>query len=393
VIKIRWPVAIAGLFFSLLAWFVFYTQSIVDTLQEESETITSLFAIVQEGIIDQDPDGWDRTLFNLQQRVIQSGIPLVVVDGDSVIQVQNEPFEFDLSDPKSQRQLLNFVEGLAQTHPPIAGAVEGQFIYFGDTPEVRRLGLQRWFLASGLLITTAIGFLVIRHQRRSESEKAWTAMARELAHQLGTPISSLQGWLELMRLPEDERPGSLDQNEVTDGIEEDLIRLERISRRFELVGRDPKLAPLQLREVVRDLETYLQARLPRLNKGVLLVVDIPGNLPDVMAHQVLLNWALENIVKNALDAMAGKGGEIRIKARHGSPGFLNLLIQDTGPGVPLELRDRIFEPGVSGKSHGWGVGLTLSRRIIEGAHHGRIALLEGPERGATFEIRIPTART
>jgi two-component system, sporulation sensor kinase D len=111
-----------------------------------------------------------------------------------------------------------------------------------------------------------------------------------------------------------------------------------------------------------------------------------------MAHEVLLTWALENIVKNALDAMAGKGGEIRIKARQGPPGFLTVLIQDTGPGVPMELRDRIFEPGISGKSRGWGVGLTLSRRIVEGAHHGRIALLEGAQRGATFEIRIPIVR-
>lgn len=392
-IKVRWSVALAGLFFSLLAWFVVYTQSIVDTLRDESEIITSMFAIVQEGIQDQDPAGAEKALFNLQRRVIESGIPLVVLDGDSVIGVENPPFDVDLQDPESQRRLLAFISGLAETHPPIAGAVPGQWVYYGDTPKVRRLRMQRWFLASGLLITTAIGFLVVRHQRRSESEKAWTAMARELAHQLGTPISSLQGWLELMRLPPEERPGSLDENQVADGIEEDLLRLERISRRFELVGRDPTLEPLQLREVMRELETYLQARLPRLNKGVLLVVDIPGNLPDVMGHPVLLTWAFENIVKNALDAMAGKGGEIRIKARLGAPGFLNVLIQDTGPGVPLELRDRIFEPGVSGKSRGWGVGLTLSRRIIEGVHHGRIALLEGAERGATFEIRIPLART
>jgi signal transduction histidine kinase len=391
VIKIRWPVALAGLFFSLLAWYVFYTQSIVDTLRTESEVITSMFAIVQEGILAGE-NGPENALFKLQQRVINSGVPMLVVDGDSVTGVENLPFDYDLSSEVSQRELLDFIDGLPEGHERIRGAVEDQWIYYGDTPAVRRMRWQPYLLVGGLLITTAIGFLVIRHQRRSESEKAWTAMARELAHQLGTPISSLQGWLELMRLPPEERPGSLNENEVAAGIEEDLVRLERISRRFELVGRDPKLEPLQLRTVVRELESYLQARLPRLNKGVLLVVDIPGNLPDVMAHEVLLTWALENIVKNALDAMAGKGGEIRIKARQGPPGFLTVLIQDTGPGVPMELRDRIFEPGISGKSRGWGVGLTLSRRIVEGAHHGRIALLEGAQRGATFEIRIPIVR-
>jgi signal transduction histidine kinase len=115
-------------------------------------------------------------------------------------------------------------------------------------------------------------------------------------------------------------------------------------------------------------------------------------MPEILGSEVLLSWALENVVKNALDALAGRGGEIQLKARRGPSGWLQLRIHDTGPGVDPEVRDKIFEPGVSGKARGWGVGLTLSRRIIEVTHKGHIFLLSSEGEGATFEIRIPTAR-
>ena len=170
------------------------------------------------------------------------------------------------------------------------------------------------------------------------------------------------------------------------------MRLEKISHRFELIGREPELESLDLREVVSELERYLQARIPRLRSGVQLVLDIPKNLPPVMGNDMLLTWALENVVKKALDALAGTGGEIRIKARQEHAGWISLRIQDTGPGVPLELRDSLFDPGVSSKSSGWGVGLTLSRRIIEGVHKGRISLLDGAGGGALFNVMLPVAR-
>jgi signal transduction histidine kinase len=306
--------------------------------------------------------------------------------------VENLPFDADIFIPGGQEQVRAYVRGLDATgHEPINGA-GGTLIYFGDTPQLSGLRWIPWLQASGLMLTAFIGFLVIRYQRRAEQDKAWTAMARELAHQLGTPISSLQGWLELMGLPAEEKPEGLEGDAVAAGIEEDLVRLERISHRFELIGRDPDLESLDIREVVRDLEQYLQARLPRLASGVLLVVDVPKGMPEILGSEVLLSWALENVVKNALDALAGRGGEIRIKVRRGPSGWLHLRVQDTGPGVGLELRDTIFEPGVSGKARGWGVGLTLARRIVEVTHKGHIFLLNTEGEGATFEIRLPTAQ-
>ena len=405
-IRIRWPVALTTLFLVLFGWYLIYTQSLLVGLNENQELTSEVFRIAQELIQDpggsetsgsggrlRDVRGFENPLFELQEVIIESGVPMVWVNpADSVLSVENLPFDADIFTPEGQGLVKAYVRRLDATgREPVRGAA-GDLIYFGDTPQLSGLRWIPWLQASGLMLTALIGFLVIRHQRRAEQDKAWTAMARELAHQLGTPISSLQGWLELMSLPAEERPEGSEGDAVSAGIEEDLARLERISHRFELIGRDPDLQTLDIREVVRDLEQYLQARLPRLASGVLLVVDVPKGMPEILGSEVLLSWALENVVKNALDALAGRGGEIRLKVRRGPSGWLHLRIQDTGPGVDPEVRDTIFDPGVSGKARGWGVGLTLSRRIIEVTHRGHIFLLDSEGEGAIFEIRLPTAQ-
>ena len=405
-IRIRWPVALTTLFLVLFGWYLIYTQSLLVGLNENQELTSEVFRIAQELIQDpggsetsgsggrlRDVRGFENPLFELQEVIIESGVPMVWINpADSVLSVENLPFDADIFTSEGQGLVKAYVRRLDATgREPVRGAA-GDLIYFGDTPQLSGLRWIPWLQASGLMLTALIGFLVIRRQRRAEQDKAWTAMARELAHQLGTPISSLQGWLELMSLPAEERPDGSEGDAVSAGIEEDLVRLERISHRFELIGRDPDLQTLDIREVVRDLEQYLQARLPRLASGVLLIVDVPKDMPEILGSEVLLSWALENVVKNALDALAGRGGEIRLKVRRGPSGWLHLRIQDTGPGVDPEVRDTIFDPGVSGKARGWGVGLTLARRIIEVTHKGHIFLLDTEGEGAIFEIRLPTAQ-
>ena len=403
-IRIKWPVALATLFLALFGWYLIYTELLRVGLNENQRLMSEVFGIAQELIQDttgaerpgadgrlRDVPGFDNPLFALQEVIRRSGIPMIIISPtDSVTSVEN--FDADISTPEGQEQVKAYVRRIQATgHEPARGA-GGQLIYLGDPPQLSGLRWIPWFQASGLMLTALIGFLVIRYQRRAEQDKAWTAMARELAHQLGTPISSLKGWLEFMSLPVEERPGGVEGDAVAMGIEEDLRRLERVSHRFELIGRDPDLEILDIREVVRDLEQYLQARLPRLASEVLLVVDVPKDMPEILGSEVLLSWALENVVKNALDALAGRGGEISLKVRKGPSGWLHLRIHDTGPGVDPKLRDRIFEPGVSGKARGWGVGLTLSRRIIEVTHKGHIFLLNNEGEGATFDIRLPTAQ-
>lgn len=388
-IRIKWPVALATLFVLLLGWYLLYTQQIVEQVRGNSALLSRIFAEVQEGLVTQGNE--TQVLFNLQGIVRDAGVPLIVMGpGDTVLAHENLPFSVDANTPEGQERVRSYVRRLDAENPPI-GDPELMHIHYGDTPEVRRLRWIPWLQAGGLFLTVLIGFVVVRYQRRAEGEKAWTAMARELAHQLGTPLSSLQGWLEVLRLKPDERPGALGETEVADAIGEDIERLERISHRFELIGREPELESLSVRQVVSDLEQYLAARIPRLTKkGVELLVDVPPGLPRIMGNEVLLVWALENVVKNALDALAGRGGKITIYAREVGGRWVSLRIRDTGPGVDPAVRDNLFEPGVSSKPGGWGVGLALSRRIVEGVHDGRIELLEGME-GTTFQIRLPVA--
>ncbi|MFQ5537472.1 MAG: PAS domain-containing sensor histidine kinase [Gemmatimonadota bacterium] len=386
----KWPVVLATLFILLLGWYLLYTQQIVRALQADAETLTEIYNEVQAGLTSPDDSRADDALFRLQGIILESRVPFVLTGpGDTILAVRNLPFEADPSTPEGQARIREYVRRLDARNPPVGDPSTSQ-IHFGDSPEVRRLRWIPWLQAGGLLLTVAVGFTLIRAQRRAESERAWTSMARELAHQLGTPLSSLQGWLEVLKLPEKERPGALGEGEVADAIEQDLDRLERISHRFELIGREPELESLSLPEVVRGMDRYLAARLPRLGRGITLTVDLPDDLSRVKGNEVLLVWALENVVKNALDALAGRGGKITIYARDTGDGWVSLRIRDTGPGVNPEIRDRIFDPGVTTKTRGWGVGLALSRRIVEGVHGGRIELLEGME-GTTFQIRLPVA--
>ena len=387
----RWPLLLATLFLVFLGWYLIYMRAIGAALGENAETLTEIFAEVQRAVADPDPSRTDEMLFILQDLVLSTDIPIVITGPrDTVYAVENLPFEVDIRTRDGQMRVRDYVRSLDLRNPPI-GEPDDVRVHFGDPSIVRRLGWISSLQTGGLLLTVLIGFALIRAQRRADNERAWTSMARELAHQLGTPISSLQGWLEVLRLGPGERPGDLREGEVADAIQEDLVRLERISHRFELIGRDPELTRVSLHEVISDLERYLQSRLPRFGRGVELNVDVSPDVPAVMGNAVLLAWALENVVKNALDALAGRDGEIDIRAYEGDGDRIVLQIRDTGPGVDPEVRDRLFEAGVSTKSGGWGVGLALSRRIVEGVHRGRIELLDERPWGATFEIRLPRA--
>jgi signal transduction histidine kinase len=392
-IRIKWPVALATLFVLLLGWWLLYTQQIVQRVEENAALLSRVFAEVQGGLLAQSQTGETQALLNLQTMIVETEVPLVVMGpADTVLLHANLPFEADERTARGQEEIKAYVRILDAVNSPV-GDPNFVHIHYGQTPAVRRLVWIPRLQVGGLLLTALIGLLVVQTQRRAEGERAWTAMARELAHQLGTPLSSLQGWLEVLRLPRGERPGDLADAEIAGSIGEDLERLERISHRFELIGTEPELESLSVRQVVRDLEHYLAARIPRLaRKGIDLVVDVPPGLPRVKGNEVLLIWALENVVKNALDALAGRGGKITIYAREIGGDWVSVRIRDTGPGVDPEIRDKIFEPGVSSKPGGWGVGLALSRRIVEGVHRGRIELLETGE-GTTFQIRLPIAET
>jgi signal transduction histidine kinase len=382
---------LSALFLALLGWYLVYSQQIVRAFRADATTMTQIFAEVQSGLQDPDPGRANLALVRLQDLILGVGVPLVLVgEGDTILAAVNLPFSVDLSQIEGQERVRQYKNRLALRNPPV-GDPELGIIFFGDPPELQRLRWIPWLQASGLLLTFLLGVTVIRAQRRAEADRAWTAMARELAHQLGTPISSLQGWLEVLRLPAAERPRELMDDAIAIEIGEDVERLERVSRRFELVGREPPLEVVELTQVLGAVERYLRARIPRLGPGVQLEVVCPPELPPIRGSAVLLSWALENIVKNALDALAGRGGRIELRAHATEPGMVTLEVADNGPGIHPAIRDRLFDPGETTKASGWGVGLSLSQRIVERIHGGTLKVARtGPE-GTVFELRIPRA--
>ncbi len=387
----RWTLLLTVFFVALLAWSLVYADQIRRSLRENAESITQIYARALAGLNDPDPNASVEALWEVQGIILDARVPMILSGpGDSVLAVANLPFDADVRTPEGQALAREHVRVLDAANTPV-GSPSGTLLHFGDPPEALRLLYVPWLLAGGLLLTVLLGLTLIRAQRRADAERAWTSMARELAHQLGTPLSSLQGWMELLRLPQSERPGDMGALDISDHIEGDLERLERVSRRFELIGRTVALEPIRVTAVLDDLEQYLRARLPRLGPGVFLEVEVPDDLPPVNGNRVLLVWALENVVKNSLDALAGGGGKISIQAQRDGDRWIDLRLSDDGPGVPIEIRDRLFEPGVTTKSGGWGVGLALARRIVEGVHGGKMTLLDPVGPGAVFLVKLPRA--
>jgi signal transduction histidine kinase len=234
------------------------------------------------------------------------------------------------------------------------------------------------------------GWWIVRHNQRTERERIWAAMARESAHQMGTPLSSLAGWVEILRLPPEEREDMATLPAMAAEMEADLDRLEKVARRFEWIGRPVQKEPVDPRTLLRILERYVRVRLPHLGRSVEMTVDVAEDVPPVLGNSILLEWALENLVKNALDALAGTGGTVQITADARDDKRVSIRVADDGPGVNPAVRSTIFEPGVSTKKGGWGVGLSLARRIVEDVHGGRLALLP-TEKGAAFDMILPRA--
>jgi signal transduction histidine kinase len=385
----RWSVLLAVMFMAILAWYLVYTEQFVRAFRAETAILTRMYSEIQGGLGDPDAQAPEEALFRLQQIVVESGVPLVLSGpGDTILSAVNLPFEADVTTPEGQARVRAYASRLDLQRPPV-GNPALTLVHFGDRPELLRLRWIPWLQVAGLFITFLTGFFVLRWQREAAADRAWTSMARELAHQLGTPISSLKGWQEVLSVTPEARPAGIEEGEIAREILTDVDRLERVSRRFELIGRETPLEPLELSDVLAAVERYLTTRIPRLGPGVELRVDMHPDLPRIRGNDVLLTWALENVLKNALDAVAGRGGIITVRAFPGEPGWVTLQVRDTGPGVDPEIRDRIFEAGATTKSGGWGVGLSLARRIVERIHNGRIELVHSGSGGSTFQIRLP----
>jgi signal transduction histidine kinase len=265
-----------------------------------------------------------------------------------------------------------------------------QFVHYDESRLVKELRIFPWIqlLFVGLFI--GVGYLGFSYVRRSEQSNLWVGMAREAAHQLGTPISSLMGWVEVLRMPDlsDEQ-----RVEAVEEIENDVERLQRVANRFSDIGSMPKLERQSLAPIIEQTAAYIRRRLPQRGAKVTLEVDVPEGL-EVPVNEELFAWVIENLLKNALDAIDDEGRIALTAGEHDGRNGVWIEVEDTGSGIERSQWKNVFRPGYSTKKRGWGLGLSLARRVIEDYHGGTLRLADSTVgEGSTFRVELPEGKS
>ncbi len=357
---------------------VVFAALVARHLTRDARRASQSYAQVFRGLASPGEGGATDALLQQAVEIRREGIPIVVTDAaGAATDTANMPGPMKLDSP----EMRAFVATLDQLNPPLVAPAVGT-IHFGAPPVRRTL---RWILAlmvASLLAVVGAAVLARRADVRSSQDRVFVAMARESAHQLGTPLTSLAGWIEQLRASPE--PAT---REMAEHIAADYRRLERVSRRFERIGQPPRQERVDVGALATAAAAYFRPRLPKLANTVQIEVSVESKAPVVQGDPLLLEWALEALVKNAVDALKGRSGRIRLGVTD-EPEHVVLTVEDDGPGVPQPIATDLFEPGVTTKTGGWGLGLALTRRIVEEGFQGRVQL-EPSAAGARFAMRLP----
>ena len=307
----------------------------------------------------------------------KNSIPMIVVDKKNRLLFSN-----NIDQKKIKKDSISYINKLIDDFSLINEPIEIKFennfyqkLYYGNSKLVTQLKL---YPVAFLIIISILILLIFMYYRSSQialENKLSSAMAKETAHQLGTPISSLLGWLMVLEENYD--------SETLNKMNKDVERLKTISERFSKIGAIPEKKPYKLSSIVDEIVEYMRIRIPSTIEIIVQKKD--GEVP-INLNKELIQWVLENMIKNSIDSIEKKG---KIKLEINWRGKANLKISDTGSGIEKELQSKVFDAGVSTKTRGWGIGLSLTKRIIEKYHKGRIKLLNSSKNGTEFLIEIP----
>lgn len=370
--------AIGGTLFILLS--IWYTNYLTSRLAAEEKTRVGIFVrALEDATLPQSDECLNCCDYTIHQQIIQnnSSIPVMLVNETGNI---DTAINFGSEDRKDWEKELKKMQ--SEGFEPIRDFANS--IYFKESLILQQV---RYFpLVQLLLIGVLVffGYLSFNTARKSEQNRVWVGMAKETAHQLGTPISAMFSWLDYLKTI---RPDDQEVLKISSELEKDINRLNLIADRFSKIGADPVLNDKNIYQVIEDCRKYMEPRAP---KGV--VFDFPDpNQHETRCVQInthLFEWVIENILRNALDAMDGKG---KITAEiYFDKDSTYIDIEDTGKGIPGSKFKTIFEPGYTTKKRGWGLGLSLAKRIVELYHKGRIFVKSSEEgKGTTFTIELP----
>lgn len=382
-IKVALFVAALGIVIPILL----YTHSLVEQLQAKQRETAALYARSLEYIANSPAAGTDYT-FIFDEIIGSIDFPVILTDGtdQQIITTKNITLDSTLTKKQQQELLFSMIREMDRDNKPIRVAFQDtivlNYVHYGESPLVVRL---RWLpfveLAIGSLFVL-LGYIGFSYIKRSEQSNIWVGMARETAHQLGTPLTSMMGWIELLKSQASDNKKMLD---TISEFEHDARRLIKVADRFSKIGSKPDLKKEQLDEVLRRVIRYFEKRIPQMGKKVDISINCDSSI-TVMINAELFEWVIENLIKNALDAMEDGKGTITFTATKEKHRIV-LDVKDTGKGIDPSYHKDIFRPGFSTKKRGWGLGLSLSKRIIEIYHKGKLTVHESKlGEGATFRI-------
>ncbi|NNJ89687.1 MAG: HAMP domain-containing histidine kinase [Eudoraea sp.] len=356
---------------SLILW---NTNSFFKKFKEEERYKMEIWATAQSELLQSSED---RDLGNLHVKIFQknTSTPMILVNKDGSVKTNNMVDEIESDSALIQKKILKF----RGENTPISIDYEGESLatlYYGNSEVLNKLKYYPIALLLIILLFGTVIFFFFKTNKASEQNKLWAGMAKETAHQISTPLTSLLGWNELLKNEDI-------NNAITSEIEKDIDRLQTITERFSNIGSLPKLERKDIVEETRKAFDYLQLRSSRLIQYSFKThIDA---LP-IRLNSALYNWTIENLVKNGIDAMKGKGS-ISIEIIPDGK-YVNILISDTGQGIPKSSFNTIFEPGVTSKKRGWGLGLSLVKRIVEEYHQGKIKVLNSNKEGTIMQISL-----
>ena len=364
---------------------LYFTDGLVSKLEEREKQQIELYAETIRYVMTSDENADINFFFERIKKINENNtIPVIWKDGSGHLNSINIPMNESLSTEDKQEILkLKLQEIILENNKPIEMDMgfQKEYIYYGNS---KLLKLLRYYPLSQLTVVLIIGFLgyiFFSYSRRAEQNKVWVGLAKETAHQLGTPLSSLTAWVEILRNEPHINP------DIVTELGKDIQRLETITTRFSNIGSTPILKEEDLLELISGFLNYLKIRI-----STKVHIDIQSSLlPNQMANvnKYLFEWVIENICKNAVDAMSGTG-DILIQLSEGKNNQLIIDITDSGKGISAKNTSKIFSPGFSTKKRGWGLGLTLAKRIVENYHEGKLTLKSTDlNKGSTFRISLP----
>ena len=366
--------------------YVFYTQYVINRLKEDSKRVVTAYARLWSLVASEATTGAEIDLI-FDEVIRKSNFPIIVTSADGQPQAwRGISIAWDDTTVQAKLKLRELIRKMDKDKAPIPIYYGEEkkvinFLHYRDSELISQLRIMPYLELGLLVVVIGIGFMSFRNMQRSEKRYIWVGMARETAHQLGTPLSSLLGWIELLKT------GSGQKEDYLEKMQMDVKRLEKIASRFSQIGSLPELKETELNEVVTETVGYFKERMP---EGVTIEEHL-GETLKLEMNRELLTWVIENLLKNSVEAVECQNGKIEVstgidKSRKNA----FILVTDNGRGIPTREQGKIFAPGYTTKKRGWGLGLSLARRIVEEYHKGKLSLVESiPNQKTTFQVCLP----